>query len=145
QIKWIRGKLWNGLLAAESNGRLFVVNTTDPSNWDHDALEPAVEVTRAFLRDETLPNPLDMSDFARATLEPLWQNKTSATPAAPLSNITCGVCKVTVLSGDQWEGHINSSRHRKCVKLTQKREEMLKNNPHYRAAREQRQRSSSPS
>ncbi|KAI5293752.1 hypothetical protein KEM52_005264 [Ascosphaera acerosa] len=157
QLRWIKGKLWTSLVAAGAEDRLFVVDTTDPSNWDHDALGPAERVTAAFLNgsQEPLPNPLETSAFARQTLEPLWQSRTATvrdgdgergttttTPLSdggqPLRNITCDVCRVTVLSGPQWTSHVESARHRRCVKLAQKKAEMLRNNPHYRAAREAR-------
>ncbi|KAI5300710.1 hypothetical protein KEM56_002249 [Ascosphaera pollenicola] len=145
QIKWVRGKLWNGLVAANAENRLFVVDTTDPSNWDHDALGPAERITAAFLNNKPLISPLEVSAFAKETLQPLWDTKASSASETPLHNVTCDVCRVTVLSGPQWQGHVESARHRRCVKLAEKRAEMYRNNPHYRAAREARARSSSPS
>lgn len=145
QIKWIRGKLWSGLVAAGSEDRLFVVDTTDPSNWEHDALGPAEKVTTAFLNDKPLMNPLEVSAFAKETLQPLWDTKSAVSSNDPVQNVTCDICRVTVLSGPQWLGHVHSARHRRCVKLAEKRAEMYRNNPHYRAAKEARARSSSPS
>ncbi|KAI5281028.1 hypothetical protein KEM54_003438, partial [Ascosphaera aggregata] len=144
QIKWIRGKLWNSLTAAGAEDKLFVVDTTDPSNWNQDVFAPAKKITSAFLSMESLPNPMEVSACARKILTPLWEKKASSRIGAPLHNITCDVCKVTVLSGLQWQSHAESARHRRCVKLAEKRAEMFRNNPHYRAAKEARARSSTP-
>lgn len=136
QLKWIRGKLWNALSAANATQQLFVVNSTRPENWQHDVFEPAKRITGAFLCGGPRPDPKQVSAFARDTLVALVENRQSLSCDSPMlvQNVKCDACGVSVLSGNQWNKHVASSRHQKTVRAVAKREQLMRDNPHYRAA-----------
>lgn len=136
QLKWIRGKLWNALSAASATRQLFVVDSTRPENWQADVLEPATRITPAFLRGEHIPDPKQVSAFANNTLAALVQNRQSLRCDSPMvvQNVRCEACDVLVLSGIQWERHVASGRHKRSVKSSAKREQLMRDNPYYRAA-----------
>jgi len=115
QTKWIRIKLVNALRESGADDSMFMLDTSDPSNWEKSTLDPALEYMQKFLAGVPLPDPRGESPLAAEMLTPkrdydlsrrqdLWKQK------------TCETCEMTAVTDRDWEQHVKSNRHRKRVK-----------------------------
>lgn len=137
QIKWIRNKLWNALTDANSLHRFYILDTSNVDDWDRCVIEPSERVMHAFLSNEQCPDPKTLSVLAKETLEAKereHQKKLEAASAdgssAVMKQMTCDLCKKTMLGQEQWEIHVRGSGHRRALKAAAKRaqrEEYLRN------------------
>ena len=68
QHRYIRIRLANALVDTGNIDRFFVLDGTDLELWDENVISPARKVAEKFLQDEALPDPSELSDFARSQL-----------------------------------------------------------------------------
>ena len=119
QIRWIRIKLANALHESLPVGKMFVLNTTDPQAWQTSVVDPAVNLSQAFIEGTELPAPEDVYPGARELLQPkrdydmgqrrdLWEAR------------VCELCDKTLMGQDQWQSHISSRKHKQTVKAKSK-------------------------
>ncbi|EED12516.1 tRNA isopentenyltransferase, putative [Talaromyces stipitatus ATCC 10500] len=134
QVKWIRNKLWTALADIGATNRLYVLDSTDPGAWDSCVTEPMERIVQAFLRSEQLPEAKTISKLAEEMLREREQNYTKGTipPAQALKQMTCEMCKKTLMGQEQWDIHIHAASHRRAIKAAAKRArnmEWLRNHP----------------
>lgn len=139
QVQWIRKKLWTALADIGATNRLYVLDTTDPGAWDSCVAEPMERVMQAFLRDEDLPDPKTLSQWAEETLAERERNYTKVTipPVHSLKQMICEVCNKTMMGQEQWDIHIRAATHRRALKAAAKKArnmEWLRNHPPAEAA-----------
>lgn len=134
QVQWIRKKLWTAIADIGATNQLYVLDTTDPGAWDSCVAEPMERIVQAFMRDEDLPNPKTLSQWAEETLTEREHNykKVTVPPAQTLKQMTCEVCNRTMMGQEQWEIHIRAATHRRALKAAAKKArnmEWLRNHP----------------
>lgn len=134
QVQWIRKKLWTALADIGATNRLYVLDTTDPGTWDSCVAKPMESIVQAFLRNETLPDPKTLSQWAEVTLTEREQNYTKIMipPAQVLKQMTCDICNKTMMGQEQWDIHMRASSHRRALKAAAKKArnmEWLRNHP----------------
>ena len=121
QTRWIRNKLIPLVRCqhADAMDHLFVMDSTDLTTWQQQAVEPAAAITQQFMEGKDLPCPTELSETARAVLETPEQG-VSGLNAVPCRRV-CDACDVTVLYEHYWEVHIKSRRHHRMLKGRKKR------------------------
>jgi tRNA dimethylallyltransferase len=134
QVQWIRRKLWTALADIGANNQLYVLDTTDPGDWDTSVAEPMERIVQAFLRNEDLPEPKTLSQLAEEALTEREHNYTKAAipPAQILKQMTCELCNRTMMGQEQWNIHMRASSHRRALKAAEKKArnmEWLRNHP----------------
>ena len=122
QIRWIRIKLLRALRGAGSAGRVFVVDTGEPSRWDEAVLDPASHYVRRFLEDKTLPDPKQESQMAAELLTPTQEDLKNDDSRDAWKTNTCETCGVVAVTERDWEKHIKGNAHKKAVGARRKRE-----------------------
>ena len=114
QTKWIRLKQIpllkeQGPIAME---HLYLVDSTDVSQFQKKVVEPAADVTARFLNGEPRPSPTDVSDLAREVLTKSAEPPPKETPCQR----TCEVCQVVLVTEQAWKRHIGGTAHRRVMK-----------------------------
>lgn len=114
QTKWIRLKQIpllkeQGPTAME---HLYLVDSTDVSQFQKKVVEPAADVTARFLSGEARPSPTDVSDLAREVLTKSAEPPPKETPCQR----TCEVCQVVLVTEQAWKRHIGGTAHRRVMK-----------------------------
>jgi tRNA dimethylallyltransferase len=114
QTKWIRLKQIpllkeQGPIAME---HLYLVDSTDVSQFQRKVVEPAADVTARFLSGEARPSPTDVSDLAREVLTKSAEPPPKETPCQR----TCEVCQVVLVTEQAWKRHIGGTAHRRVMK-----------------------------
>ncbi|KAF3760159.1 tRNA isopentenyltransferase [Cryphonectria parasitica EP155] len=110
QMKWI-AKQTIPLLQGEGNfDRLYVLDSTDVTQFTKQVIDQAADVTRKFLAGEDLPAP---SETAREVLKAAEAaNSAQDTPCRRY----CDLCDATLLSEEAWVKHIRGKAHRRQVR-----------------------------
>jgi tRNA dimethylallyltransferase len=114
QTRWIRTKTVPLLQQRRgAMGHLFVVDSTDVSQWTVNVAEPAVDVARRFLEGTgPLPDPGELSATARRVLD-----AATAPPAErTVCQKTCELCGTTTTTLETWEKHMRSKKHKALVR-----------------------------
>jgi len=119
QLRWIKHKTIPRLKEAGALDHLFVLDSTDVSQWEEAVAEPAVRLARQFLRGEELPSPTETSETAAEVLS-LMIDASKKDQSAPCHK-TCEICQSTHLTEQLWEGHLRSNRHRRMVQRKKRR------------------------
>ncbi|KAL4926512.1 tRNA dimethylallyltransferase [Aspergillus undulatus] len=122
QIKWIRNKLWNGLVEADMTDRLFLLDSTNVGDWAKNITEPSERIVEAHLNGQSLPDPKSLSELARTTLE---ANEAKPKPVDQNTRkcITCDICRKTMTNEEQWQVHIHGSAHRRVLRSLAKKQQ----------------------
>ncbi|EFX03887.1 tRNA isopentenyltransferase [Grosmannia clavigera kw1407] len=144
QLRWIKHKTIPMLAEERALDHLFLLDSTEREKWQENVAQVGVQLTAAFLARSgwdrhvcgrvghvaqgdvsTLPAPVDVSQTARDVL--------TATIAASQSeresrnnnfSRTCEMCRMTLVSEDQWDKHIKGQRHRRVL-VKQKRRALV--------------------
>ncbi|TRY63565.1 hypothetical protein TCAL_11566 [Tigriopus californicus] len=98
QIKWMRNRF---LDPRRQIPDVYAVDSSDPSQWNEQCLEPALELVQAHLENRTpLLKPLEkvQRDVLKAELEQ--------------KILDCPICQVQTLGQSQMEVHLRSKGHR---------------------------------
>jgi tRNA dimethylallyltransferase len=114
QTKWIRLKQIpllkeQGPVAMD---HLYVLDSTDVSQFQANVVTPAAEVTAQFLNGEPRPAATDLSELAREVLTKSAQPPPKETPCRR----TCDECHVVLVTEQAWKRHINGTAHRRVMK-----------------------------
>ncbi|KAA8896013.1 IPP transferase-domain-containing protein [Sphaerosporella brunnea] len=128
QVKWVRIKFLNALRAANESGNhssIFLMDSTDVPKYDENVTLPAIDIAQDFLEYKLLPNPLTLSELAKTCLTPQRDFDISQRPDL-WAQRTCEVCDVITTNEPEWERHLKSSKHKKKVAGTKKKEEIEK-------------------
>lgn len=120
QLQWIRIKLANALVEANSSDRLYLLDGSDIAKFDETAIEPALDITSRFMRDEDVPSPTSLSPVAKELLTPKRDYDFGASPEKWMKQ-HCTACDVTCVTPEQWDAHTKSKAHKK--RLSKQRRE----------------------
>jgi len=125
QTRWIRIKLLQALQAAHATSFLYLLDGTSVADFEGKVLSPAADVTRAFLSDEPMPEPKDMSEAAAEVLTVAAKQDADSVASSPKKWLRqkCELCGVTCVTEKQWEAHARSRAHRRLVSKKRKLEE----------------------
>ena len=108
QVRWIRLRLQRAIATANSSHRIFVLDTTDLTQWSQDVEKKARDITEAFLSGHALPKPESLSDAAKEVLV--------ITEAEQMAATYCEACDKTLMSKGEWVGHLRSKKHKSAVR-----------------------------
>lgn len=127
QIRWLRNKLLPAIYSTNSGGGhasallpVYLLDATELGDqWTSHVLNQGVRIMEAFLGNETLSDPLSLSERAREmlTIDVKPTNPTEVLRAR--KKIVCTVCTLDpaqpfmVEDGSQWEAHRHSRTHRR--------------------------------
>lgn len=115
QVKWIRTKLITALNNADSLRSLYVVDSSDVSNFQEQAADLAVQVCRPFLEGAELPKADTICPLAETLLLPTREFESHTRPDKWVRK-TCETCGTVAISEEQWGIHLKSRAHRARVK-----------------------------
>jgi tRNA dimethylallyltransferase len=131
QTRYIKSKLIP-LLRQESDSamdHLFVVDSSDISQWKEAVVAPAVSVTSQFLEGKDLPDPRSLSKTASEVLSEADTTATAQASRIPCRK-TCESCGTVSVTEQDWEKHIKSRRHGKARRNAQRRALVEYRGPH---------------
>lgn len=114
QVRWIRIKLANALRDAGAADSLYLLDSSDASQFDQNVVQPALSLTEKFLGRSEMPPPDTLSPLAAEMLSPKQDYDPSAEPQRWTKH-HCDVCNVTCVLENQWQAHIKSKAHKKVV------------------------------
>lgn len=119
QHRWIRIRLAQHLESANALERLFLLNGTDLDAWDNMVAAPSERITEEYLSGSTLPKNSSLSTMAAKMFESMQnQNKASDRQAR-----FCQTCQKTLMTEEEWFGHVKSRRHKKVLEGMRKKVE----------------------
>lgn len=122
QIKWIRNKLWRALSEAGMTRRLYLLDSSNVSEWDTCVRKPSENIVQLLLQNETTPDPRSLSALANTVLS--RQEEHAQTQARPdMKCFTCDVCRKTMAGEEQWKTHMDGYSHRRALKSAAKKAE----------------------
>ncbi|KAJ5545370.1 hypothetical protein N7535_006241 [Penicillium sp. DV-2018c] len=122
QVKWIRNKLWRALSEAGETRRLYLLDSSNVSDWKKCVTEPSENIVQQMLKNEPTPDPKSLSPLAETVFgakEAQAQKRVQTDPIGKC--FTCDVCRKTMATEDQWHIHLNSHQHRRGLKSALKR------------------------
>ena len=104
QNRWIRLKLLPTLFEAGHGNSTFLLEPFETSSLHGSVETLAVSITDSFLSRRDLPHPRSLSDLAADMLQP-------GERLPPEARI-CQLCEKTLMTQEQWNGHLKSKGHR---------------------------------
>ncbi|KAJ7702449.1 tRNA isopentenyltransferase [Mycena rosella] len=125
QISWIRNKLLPAINATNSQELTvptYLLDATDIGEaWTSNVKNPAVQITRDFLNDEPIPDPLTLSGMARTMLD---INEKPVDPTLVLQaqrKVVCSICTVdatqpVMIDEERFTAHVRARTHRRLAK-----------------------------
>lgn len=121
QVKWIRNKLWRALTEAGETRRLYLLDSSNVSDWSKCITEPSEQIVQLMLQNEPTPDPKSLSQLATTEFG-AKEAQVNAQKAPIAKCYTCEVCNKTLAGEDQWNIHLNSHQHKRGLKSAKKRE-----------------------
>lgn len=112
QDRYIRIRLANALRQANALDRLFLLDTTDLDRFEDDVVIPARNIAKAFFAGRVLPEARELGELAKSTFQSMEEQQTRSSDR---STRYCEVCDKTLMTQKEWEGHLVSRSHKKCV------------------------------
>ncbi|PSS02497.1 tRNA isopentenyltransferase-like protein [Coniella lustricola] len=113
QTRWIPKKMMPLLEEQGKLDRLYVLDSTDVTQYNECVTVQAVSVTEKFLQSEDMPAPSSISEAAQNVLQAAQASYSSqATP----SRKVCDICQTTTLTEEAWIKHIRGKSHRRNVR-----------------------------
>lgn len=122
QVKWIRNKLWRGLAEAGMTRRLYLLDSSNVSEWEESVRKPSEKIVQLMLQNESMPDPKSLSGLANTVLG-AREEKARVQTGSSMKCFTCDLCHKTMAGEDQWKIHIDGTSHRRAVKSAAKRAE----------------------
>ncbi|MCJ1471335.1 hypothetical protein MMC07_009983 [Pseudocyphellaria aurata] len=107
QIKWIRNSLLRLLEEHHLDKTLYLLNATDSCAHICNIEAVAFGLTRMFLRGDPLPLPKSVSSIAERMLAVKEKDDLYAR--------YCNFCDKTLMTEDQWTGHVKSKKHLSAI------------------------------
>ncbi|TVY59013.1 tRNA dimethylallyltransferase [Lachnellula cervina] len=106
QVRWIRIKLASALSDEDSLDKLYILDSSDVSQFESAVSGPAIDATASFLKGDVLPPPPELSEASKQFLTPVRDAKDLD------FRRECEICNVTAVVEEQWIRHLQSRRHR---------------------------------
>lgn len=123
QVKWIRNKLWRALSETGMTHRLYLLDSSDVSQWQDMVFSPSETLVEAVLRDEPTPDPKSLSPLAREIFSAKEETARSK-PVIDNTCYTCDVCEKTMAGDEQWKIHLAGRAHKRALRSAEKRENL---------------------
>ena len=123
QGKWVKGKLFSALRSVGAQGRLFVLDASDPDRFAEHVSVKAADVASRFLAGEDLPTMQSVFPSVGDFL-PLDEDVSGGGGGrgrATRELRTCEMCGVCVVMARDWELHLKSKKHRRASKGAEQR------------------------
>lgn len=120
QVKWIRNKLWRALCEAGMTRRLYLLDSSNVSNWNESTVKPSEAIVQSMLQNEPTPDPKSLSELANTVLG-TKEEQVHAQPESDMKCYTCDMCHKTMAGDEQWKIHINGHGHKRAVKSAARR------------------------
>lgn len=111
QVKWIPKQMMPLLEEQGNIKRLYVLDSTDVSQYGEQVLEQAAALTQKFLDGEDMPSPSDISGMAQDVLNAAM--KSASTSQGTSCRRYCQFCDATLLTEEGWQKHIRGRAHRR--------------------------------
>jgi tRNA dimethylallyltransferase len=114
QTKWIRIKQMRRLQdeGPQAVSSLYLVDSTDVSQFQANVVEPAAKVTELFLQGKQRPAAEEMSQTAREVLSGAAELR----PKEVLIQRTCEMCQTVLVTEEAWQRHIKGVGHKRVAK-----------------------------
>lgn len=113
QMKWIPKQMMPLLRDSGSLDKLYVLDSTDVSQYAEQVTDKAATLTENFLAGEEMAHPVSTSDFAREIL-------TAVEGVSSSQNIRCNnyckFCDATLLTEASWRLHVRGRTHQRKVR-----------------------------
>ncbi|TVY47994.1 tRNA dimethylallyltransferase [Lachnellula occidentalis] len=106
QVRWIRIKLASALSDEDALDKLYVLDSSDVSQFDSAVSGSAIDATASFLKGDVLPPPPELSKASKQFVTPVGDSKDLD------FRRECEICNVTAVIEEQWIRHLQSRRHR---------------------------------
>ncbi|KAI7861640.1 putative tRNA isopentenyltransferase [Spinellus fusiger] len=123
QVQWIRNKLLPTVWNSKGNVLVYMLDAGDIEQWNDTVQKQAIELAKAFLQEEPMPDPMSLGKTAATFLDPTAQIVEDAhTRILNWKKHVCPVCTTSkgeaiVMNGDnEWEQHQKSRGHRRTSK-----------------------------
>ncbi|KAJ6186371.1 hypothetical protein N7519_007672 [Penicillium mononematosum] len=122
QVKWIRNKLWRALTEAGETRRLYLLDSSNVSDWSKCITGPSEEIVQLMQQNKPTPDPKSLSQLAAAEFGAKEAQAQKREQTDPIGRCyTCDVCQKTMATEDQWHIHLNSHQHKRGLKSASKR------------------------
>ncbi|KAJ2901660.1 tRNA isopentenyltransferase [Zalerion maritima] len=115
QLRYIRLRTIRGLEQHGLSDSLYLVDSSDLSQWKEDVVEPAMQITNNFLAGTPLPLPTAVSTTARAVLLDNSHKK------GVHCRKVCDTCNRTFTMEHEWEKHLKGRNHRRALQRARRR------------------------
>ncbi|KAI0108583.1 IPP transferase-domain-containing protein [Nemania sp. FL0031] len=115
QLRWIRHRTLKALREHNAMDLLYLLDSTDATNFSTQVLQPATDLCRQYLAGEKRPQPTEISDTAREALNAFKKESTSTQTTFKVKK--CEVCDMSLPTEDTWVKHINGRKHRRIVRM----------------------------
>lgn len=117
QMKWIPKQMMPLLKEKGSLDKLYVLDSTDVSQYARQVTDKAAVLTVEFLTGETMAPPTSTSDFARETLTAA--EAVTSSPDVRCKHY-CEFCDATLLTEDSWRKHIRGKTHQRKARQSKR-------------------------
>ncbi|OGE56079.1 hypothetical protein PENARI_c003G09342 [Penicillium arizonense] len=121
QVKWIRNKLWRALSESGKTRCLYLLDSSNVSEWKNCITEPSEQLVQKLLQNEPTPDPKSLSELATAEFSAKEAQGRVKAQTEILKCYTCDHCKKTMSGEDQWNIHINGHPHRRVLRAAKKK------------------------
>ena len=122
QNRYIRIRLANDIRFADAVDRFFVLDATDPARWEEDVGLISDNLVKTFLQGRSLPMSRSLSARADTVLDTVFTSlDEDTTPSAQF----CEICGKTAMTDKEWQRHVHSNSHKKCLAGQRKRAQRL--------------------
>ncbi|OTA67939.1 tRNA isopentenyltransferase [Hypoxylon sp. EC38] len=118
QLRWIRRQSIPAFKEHGAMDYLFLLDSSDASNFSANVLKPAANICRGFLDSKTLIKPTELSSTANQVLAAFANSDAPA--KATFKVKTCATCGVSLQSEDQWEKHVKGRKHHRALRNLKK-------------------------
>ncbi|KAI0546657.1 IPP transferase-domain-containing protein [Xylaria curta] len=113
QFRWIRQKTLKAFKEHAAMDLLYLLDSTNASEFPTNVLQPAADICRRYLADEERPQPMETSDAAREIFAAFENENTSTRTTFKVKN--CEICNMSLPTEDSWVKHINGRKHRRAI------------------------------
>ncbi|KAI8630325.1 tRNA isopentenyltransferase [Xylariaceae sp. FL1651] len=115
QLRWIRQKSLKSFKERDAMDLLYVLDSTNVSEFSTNVLQPATDICRRYLAGEDRTKPMEISDKAREVLAAFEREGMSSSTVSKVKK--CEVCNMSLPTEDSWTKHINGRKHRRALQM----------------------------
>jgi len=128
QVSWIKNKLIPAVLKVNEGSSVgqitpfYLLDATELDVWGDNVLRVADTITRDFLDQRSLPNPMGLSSTARTQLVAPEKSVRPSDVLARRRKVVCPICSldpdrpVMIEDGEEWELHQKKKSHRRLAR-----------------------------